>query len=225
MTREETKKIIRIMVDSYPNYKPDNISETINVWEMMLDEYTYEQVAVALKSYILSDRSGFAPSIGQLIDKMQVISQPQELNEMEAWSLVSRAIRRSGYYSAEEFKNLPPLVQKAVGLPDQLRIWALDENYNETVIMSNFMRSYREEVSKKRERLKLPSEIRTAIEKSKESSYLAQIEQKRQTVINSADERKQIEDRAKYESAEGVPMPDKCKEIVEKMKRSELDVY
>ena len=43
MTREETVKIIRIMVDSYPNYKPNNISETVDVWHMMLSEYTYEQ--------------------------------------------------------------------------------------------------------------------------------------------------------------------------------------
>ena len=36
MTREETVKIIRIMVDSYPNYKPNDISETVDVWQMML---------------------------------------------------------------------------------------------------------------------------------------------------------------------------------------------
>ena len=53
MTREETVKIIRIMVDSYPNYKPNNISETVDVWNMMLSEYTYEQISVALKAYIL----------------------------------------------------------------------------------------------------------------------------------------------------------------------------
>ena len=130
MTREETVKIIRIMVDSYPNYKPNDISETVDVWNMMLSEYTYEQISVALKAYILSDTSGFAPSVGQLVDKMKSITTPQELNEMEAWALVCDALRNSGYNYAEEYDKLPPLVQKAVGLPTQLQTWALTENLN-----------------------------------------------------------------------------------------------
>ena len=78
MTREETVKIIRIMCDCYPNYKPNDLSETVDVWTMMLEEYPYEQIAVSLKAYVLSDTSGFAPSIGQLISKMQSITQPKE---------------------------------------------------------------------------------------------------------------------------------------------------
>ena len=97
MTREETVKIIRIMVDSYPNYKPNDISETVDVWKMMLSDYDYNLVAMALKAYILSDTSGFAPSIGQLVAKIQTLSKPQELSEMEAWSLVKKAISNSAY--------------------------------------------------------------------------------------------------------------------------------
>ena len=58
MTREETVKIIRIMCDCYPNYKPNNLSETVDVWNMMLKDCVYEQVSVALKAYIRSDTSG-----------------------------------------------------------------------------------------------------------------------------------------------------------------------
>ena len=70
---------------------------------MMLSDYTYQQISVALKSYILSDTSGFAPTIGQLVDMVHSVSKPQELNEMEAWSVVSMAIRNSGYRYTEEF--------------------------------------------------------------------------------------------------------------------------
>ena len=106
MTREETVKIVRIMVDSYPNYKPNDISETVDVWHMMLSDYDYNIVAMALKAYILSDTSGFAPSIGQLVDKIKSITIPQELNEMEAWSLVCDALSNSGYNYAEEYEKL-----------------------------------------------------------------------------------------------------------------------
>lgn len=208
MTRDETKKIIRIMTDSYPNYKPDNLSETVDTWCLMLNEYTYNQIALALKTYILSDNKGFAPSIGQLIDKVQNISQPQELNEMEAWSLVSKAIRNSGYYAAEQFKSLPPLVQKAVGLPDQLRTWALDEEFNENVVMSHFINCYRQVVAKEKEVSRMQTEVRKSIENANRTSYSGEIEQKRQRVINSLPDKENKE-------FEGVPMPDKYKEIVD----------
>ena len=29
------------MCDCYPNYKPSNLSETVDVWNMMLEEYSY----------------------------------------------------------------------------------------------------------------------------------------------------------------------------------------
>jgi hypothetical protein len=162
MTRDETKKIIRIIADSYPNYKPSDISETIDVWSMMLEEYPYNQIAMALKAYILTDTSGFAPSIGQLVNKL-TSAEPQ-LNEMEAWSLVSKAIR-NGYYGAEEeFAKLPEVVQKAVGNPANLRAWAhTDEQSIENVVQSNFLRTYRVVVKRESENAKLPDSLRNAM--------------------------------------------------------------
>lgn len=167
MTREETVKIIRIMCDCYPNYKPNNLSETVDVWHMMLEEYPYESIAVSLKAYVLSDTSGFAPSIGQLVQKMQSITQKEELNEMEAWSLVQKAIRNSGYECESEFAKLPPNVQKAVGSPYTLREWALTEHLNKEVVGSNFMRSYRSVCSSAKEYALYPDSIKKLINETK----------------------------------------------------------
>lgn len=181
MTREETVKIIRIMCDSYPNYKPNNISEMVDVWCMMLEDYNYNQISVALKAYVTSDTSGFAPSIGELIAKIQMISQPQELNEMEAWSLVSKALRNGTYGAVEEFSRLPPTVQEAVGNPDNLRNWATsDYKAIETVIQSNFIKTYRSVTSRTEEIKRVPAEIQKLIEKVNQNSLKAQIEQKYQ---------------------------------------------
>lgn len=163
MTKEETKKILRIMHNCFQNFRPSNIVETTEVWEMMLADYTYQQISVALKSYILSDTSGFAPTIGKLVDIVHSVSKPQELNEMEAWALVSKAIRNSGYRYAEEFLKLPTIIQRAIGTPEQLHIWATDEDYNETVVMSNFQRSYRLVLNQKDETMKLPGEAQRMI--------------------------------------------------------------
>lgn len=174
------------MCDCYPNYKPNNLSETVDVWNMMLNNYSYEQVSVALKAYINSDISGFAPSIGQLIGKIQTISQPQELDGMTAWGLVSKALRNGTYGAVEEFNKLPPLVRQAVGMPDNLRNWAMsDYQAIETVIQSNFLKNYRTVVNRSKELNCMPPEIKSLIDKANENSYKAQIEQKFQRDINT----------------------------------------
>lgn len=214
MTREETKKIIRIMCDSYPNYKPMDLSETVDVWTMMLEEYTYEQISVALKAYVLSDTSGFAPSVGQLVAKVQTITQPQELNEMEAWALVARAIRSSTYYFEEEYAKLPPTIQRAVGLPSQLKEWAITENLNVEVAMSQFVRAYRTEVSRKNEFQKLPSDVQRITQNISTNSHKAQIQSKRNLLIKSLSRT----EKALEMACEGIEMPERLKGKVEMMK-------
>ena len=220
MTREETVKIIRIIVDSYPNYKPNNISETVDVWQMMLSDYDYNLVAMALKAYILSDTSGFAPSIGQLVGKIQTLTKPQELNEMEAWSLVCDALKNCGYNYVEEYEKLPPLVQKAVGLPTQLREWSLTENLNIDVIGSNFMRCYRIEVERQNEISKMPKDVREMLEKVSSDSYYYKIEQKRERSEKLLLDMKEIEKKKLREQRECVPMPDDVKKKMDNWKNN-----
>ena len=165
MTRDEAKTLIRVIATSYPNFRPNDMKQVIDVWHMMLEDYNYNELAVALKAYILTDTSGFAPSIGQLVGKLKTITATDELNEMEAWALVSKALRRSTYYADEEFSKLPAVVQKAVGTASQLRNWALtDVESIENVIQSNFMRTYRSVVKREQEMERLPAEFRQAIE-------------------------------------------------------------
>ena len=218
MTREETVKIIRIMVDSYPNYKPNDISETVDVWQMMLSDYDYNLVAMALKAYILSDTSGFAPSIGQLVGKIQTLTKPQELNEMEAWALVCDALKNCGYNYVEEYEKLPPLVQKAVGLPTQLREWSLTENLNKDVIGSNFMRCYRIEVERQNEISKMPKDVMEMLEKVSSASYYSQIEQKRERSAKLLVDMKEMEKKKLRERRECIPMPDDVKKKMDNWK-------
>lgn len=186
MTREETVKIIRIMSDCYPNYKPSNLSETVDVWQMMLDEYSYNQVSIALKAYVTSDTSGFAPSVGEIVVKIQLVSQPQELDGMAAWGLVSKALRNGTYGAVEEFNKLPPLVKQAVGMPDNLKNWATSDYQTiETVIQSNFLRTYETIVKRANEINRMPDNIKSLIEKTNAISYKAQFQQKFQRDINT----------------------------------------
>lgn len=200
MTRDETKKILMVMQASFPNYHPVDPAATLNTWELMLQEYTYEQISMALKAYILADTTGFAPSIGQLVEKVSVICAPNELNELEAWALVSKALR-NGYYGAEqEFEKLPSLVQKAVGQPSQLRQWSqTDSESVENVIQSNFIRTYRAVLKREHDVFKMPSEIRNMI--SSNNPQRMAIEGNDECLIKQQDIYKDC-----------VPMPERLKE-------------
>ena len=214
MKREETVKVIRIICDCYPNYKPNNLSETVDVWNMMLSDYTYEQISLALKAYILTDTNGFAPSIGQLVDRVNTFSQPQELNELEAWSLVYKAIRNSAYNSEYEFSMLPEVVRKAVGTPNQLRTWAMDENFNEQVVSSHFIRCYRSEVAKDRDFRKMPANIQSLISNNSK----AQIDKVEQQLVMNKDLIKESENKLAKCSENRVIAPDKLSELKDSLK-------
>ena len=210
------------LADAIKTYFPrDNMLPTdtaMELWYDMLKDMDYQSAYIGLKNHVATSK--FAPTIAD-IRNGAVISQPQELNEMEAWSLVSKAIQSSIYYSTEEFAKLPPLVQKAVGLPSQLRTWALDENYNEEVAMSSFQRAYKAELKRHEQLQKMPQNIRNLIEKANVGSYSAGIDEKRQKAIESVSERKQGEVKVLEMNHDGIPMPEKYKERLEDMRNGD----
>lgn len=163
MTRDETIKILMVIQSAYPNYKPPDKTVAVNVWAEMLSDIPYEKASAAVKMYIQTDTSGFAPSVGDVRERVcDIFAKKDDLNETAAWSLVLKAIRRSTYYSEEEFAKLPATVQRAVASPKQLREWATLEDVDGktlTVIQSNFQRTFRVEQQRERERNKLSPDV------------------------------------------------------------------
>ena len=216
MTRDETIKLLMVIQSAYPNFKPPDKTVAVDTWYTMLKDMDYNVVQMGLRAYITSDTSGFAPSIGQLINTIYTIQNPQELNEMEAWALVSKALRNGYYGAVEEFDNLPPLVQKAVGTPDNLRNWSqTDMESVENVIQSNFMRSYRTVVKREEEIKKMPADVQALIENANKDSYLAQIGTKNQQTIKLSLE----DNKSQNKPIKGIPVPKEIKERIEQMKR------
>ena len=186
MTREQVGKLLMTIQAYYPNYNPPDKEITLNAWYIMLAEYPEELVLQALRACIATNTSGFAPDVGQIMSKIQTISQPQELDGMAAWGLVSKALRNGTYGAVEEFNKLPPLVKQAVGMPDNLKNWATSDYQTiETVIQSNFLRTYETVVKRANEINRMPDNIKSLIEKTNANSYKAQIEQKFQRDINT----------------------------------------
>lgn len=185
MLREETAKILMMIQGAYPNYKPLDKTIAVNTWHMVLTDIPFELAQQAFLVYLRSDTSGFAPSPGQLIGIVQTLSAPKQLNELEAWTLVEKALQNSSYNSELEFSKLPLLIQKTVGAPRQLRAWATDEEYNSQVVSSNFMRVYRNELRKQEEYDRMPENLKQLVDKNNVNSYSTQIQQENKEKIES----------------------------------------
>lgn len=167
MTRDETKQIVMTMYAFYQIHEPktaDKKTIAINSWHLALCEFEKADVEKALVAFVRSDTKGFPPTVGQIIALMNLEADMKQLNDSQAWVMVSNAIRKSGYYSEEEFEKLPKEVQTAVGSPGQLKIWAMDSNFNEGVESSNFKKVYRQVLERKKMISSLPPSMRPKIE-------------------------------------------------------------
>ena len=167
MTREETIQLLMMVQAAYPNYKPQDKTIAVNMWHEMLKDHDRDIVMASFKAFVQADSSGFAPSVGQilgLIRKASVSHTETMLEPLEAWAMVSKALR-NGYYGAEEeFAKLPPLVQKAVGSAMNIRNWSqTDLKSIENVVMSQFLSAYKTVQKREEELASIPESLRVVM--------------------------------------------------------------
>lgn len=194
MTREQFKVLVKAMKAVYTNpcFIPDQ--DAFDVWYSMLKDLDYAIASRAVQMHLQTEES--PPTVAG-IRKQSVklkADETDDLNETAAWSLVLKAIRRSTYYSEEEFAKLPATVKRAVASPKQLREWATLEDVDGktlTVIQSNFQRTFRVEQQRERERNKLSPDVLRLMRPLNNP----QIEDKR-NVLSMEDEREMIEQNA-----------------------------
>lgn len=172
MTRDEVKKILTIIDATYPNFKVDNLTETLDAWHFFLSDYEYNRIAIALKTYVTTQDSGFAPNVNQLIAIANKTQEYSQIPDTDAWALVYKALSNSAYHSREEFEKLPALVQKAVGSPTQLHLWATSTDFNHGVESSNFKRTYNRLAERERELATMPVEMKSLIKQESERMML-----------------------------------------------------
>lgn len=170
MTLEETGIVMDILTTAYPHFysgpnAPDMV-KAIRLWHEMFSRDDVALVAAAVKALIETDSKGYPPHIGAVKEKLRLISGGDEMTELDAWGVVSRALRNSTYGSREEFEKFPPVIKRLVGSPAQLREWGtMDSETVHSVVASNFQRSYKAIAQREREIAKLPPDVRALVGK------------------------------------------------------------
>ncbi len=165
LTTEGVRQILATIAVAFPNFKPKDQGAVIALWSAMLCGFPKAAVNKAVYTYIMTDDSGFAPTIGQITSLIARPVDREELTELEAWSAVSVALKNGIYHAKEEYEKLPPLIQKAVGSPENLHDWAMMPTSEvHSIVQSNFMRSFRTARTRADERAKIPQVVRKRLD-------------------------------------------------------------
>lgn len=165
MNKSEAATILSILKVGYPNFYKDlsgqEVKNTINLWTTMFANDSALVVTEAVKALMCTLK--FPPTIADVKEKIALITQPEVMTEIEAWSRVKGAM--SYYNAGPAFEGLDPILQRLVGSPSQLREWAvMDVETINSVVQSNFMRSYRARAASEREYLALPESAKELID-------------------------------------------------------------
>ncbi|MZQ97187.1 MAG: hypothetical protein GT601_05890 [Acidaminobacter sp.] len=170
MTREEVLKIMTYIRVSYPRWaselKPDDARLMVEIWMDDLKEYSSDLVMAAVKSHRRVEK--WPPTIADIIEKIDVIQGKVEpMTGQEAWALVRKALKNGIYNAKREYDFLPKEIQSAIGDHYALKAWAeMDMGELETVVQSQFIKSYKIKSEQKMEYDKLPNDVKLMIEQT-----------------------------------------------------------
>ena len=172
MNTQETSKIMEILTAAYPrfyaNSSKDEKIKAFALWAEMFKDYPVTVVAYAVKAFIAEDTKGFPPAIGQIMERVRLLTDKPQTSAEEAWDMVYKAICRSAWHAEEEYAKLPDDIKAVVRSPHQLWQWAIDEHFNAGVESSNFKRAYNTVIERNKRIEGLPEDVKIFISASTE---------------------------------------------------------
>lgn len=171
MTISDTLGMMATLRVAYPQYYAKQTLEdaeaALKLWHRMFEADDVRLVKAAVDAFISSDTSGFPPSIGQIKDRCDKITQEakgHDLTPAEAWALVSCAASRGYYNAKEEFDRLPDTVRSVLGSAATLHEYSqMEPQALGTVVASNFQRSYAARAAHVLEMRKWPDSVKALI--------------------------------------------------------------
>lgn len=146
MTTQETVQVLSLIFSTYKREFKDHTENDkkvmIGLWTTAFKDKPSALIMAAVEYYIFNDSTGFAPTIGNINNVLQ-LARDDQLGVAEAWEYLDRASQNSLYYAKREFKKLHPLVQKVIGTPAELkRLAEMDANTFNTTYKREFKREY-----------------------------------------------------------------------------------
>ena len=174
MTEGETVLILAKIEANWQAVK--NQQAAIDLWASAFKDDDFRLVDLAVMNLIQTDTSEFRPTIAKVRRKMHDLVYGERISEVEAWQKVKQALpkaqerpeTRGG--AKEAWQTLPKDIQRLVS-PRQLYEYnSIPAETMDTVIQSNFMRSFREIRDRQYEKEALPKGMQDAIKALRDAS-------------------------------------------------------
>jgi hypothetical protein len=160
MNRKEIINLLGIAAANFPHIQTKELKPTAVLWEKALSDITYDVAEKALLKVLSTSK--FFPTIAEIREAATQLTQPQQLDAMEAWGLVVNAIRRYGFYREKE--ALDSLPEEIADLVKQFTWRELCLNENPDTIRAQFRMAWETRTKRKKELDALPQEVRVMIE-------------------------------------------------------------
>jgi len=91
MNRDETKALIRTMMSIWPNFHPNNLSDTVTIWSNLLSDLGVKETMTALRGIAQTSQSEFAPTVAQLRKAVE------EARKIDRWSNIKTQLIQASY--------------------------------------------------------------------------------------------------------------------------------
>lgn len=169
MTREECSQMLTLLRTAYPGFyrhmKAEEGVRTLDLWAEMFAEDDCTITRLALRD-LIATHSGFPPDIAAVKERIRAMEAAVrgEPSDEDLWRLLVKASSNGIYGAEEEFRKLPPVLQRYCGSPAALRDMALIETETlNTVTHGQFLKQIRTARERQEFHARLPASVQAAI--------------------------------------------------------------
>lgn len=136
MNKNETAQTLLILQEIYNDKRVTDT--TINAWHPILEDYTFEEVQLAIKMMSKEREYSSFPTPASLIKYIDIIRGSKDANEL--WSIACRAMGQASTYTKETFAELPEEVQSFFGDIGQLREYGRQDLSLNGIVRASFFK-------------------------------------------------------------------------------------
>ena len=166
MTQKDTAYVFAILMAAYPYFYKDirqddgQMRVAVTLWYEMLADYDVTVVKVALKRLIAVQKD-YPPTIGQLLESINIVSGNAAPDADEVWSEITRAISSYGFYGTDKaMENLSPIALEVVKAMDWVSLCMSECQETDR---AHFLRIYQAIKNRHDQRYILPIDVQAFI--------------------------------------------------------------
>jgi hypothetical protein len=161
MNQQEAAKVIFLLSTNYKNFPEQGKEEALTLlWSMTFQDIPYKLVETAAVKHMMSSK--FAPTLQDMMEQLNEITDTPKLTADEAWGEFLRCVRMFGYMREKE--ALESLTEDVRAIVERFGYANLCKSENSVADRSQFIKAYQATMERKKQQNLMPVAIKNRIE-------------------------------------------------------------